>query len=143
MKAYFCFLLNKDINFNKIETESKMENPTILERQSLCFSSYKNRKLKLKLWWVGARKRKKKEFFCTVYFVRRKLFNHMCFISMYSVYWIHFQNRHTFIYQRTLLHTRFCLALKCQKPIFKIKSVSLRLHTFSEIDLRECPRVRF
>ena len=23
-----CFLLNKNINFNKIETESKMENPT-------------------------------------------------------------------------------------------------------------------
>ena len=36
---------------------------TILERQTLCFSSYKNRKLKLKLCWVGARERKKWAFF--------------------------------------------------------------------------------
>ena len=37
----------------------------ILERRTLCFSSYKNRKLKLKvkLWWVGARERKKTAFF--------------------------------------------------------------------------------
>ena len=49
-------LLNKNINFNKSETESKMENPThVLERQTLCFSSYKNRKLKVKLWRVGKR----------------------------------------------------------------------------------------
>ena len=39
------------INVNKNKTESKMENPThiVLERGTLCFSSYKNRKLKIKL----------------------------------------------------------------------------------------------
>ena len=45
-----CILLKKNINFNKNETESKMENIyTDLERQALCLSSYKNRKFKVKL----------------------------------------------------------------------------------------------
>ena len=39
-----CFLLNKNINFNTNETESKLENPhTPFERRTLCFSSYKSR----------------------------------------------------------------------------------------------------
>ena len=40
----------KKLNFNKNETKSKMENSYIfLERPTLSFSSYKNRKLKVKL----------------------------------------------------------------------------------------------
>ena len=36
-------LLNKNINFNKNETEKKMENPThSFERRTMCFSSSKN-----------------------------------------------------------------------------------------------------
>ena len=71
-----CILLNKKINFNKNETESNTENPThIIERRNLCFSSYKNRKLKVKPWWEKKSSRKKKEgIFCTVYFVRRNTF---------------------------------------------------------------------
>ena len=42
-------------------------------------------RLKVKLWRVGARERKKSGFFCNAYFVRRKLFKHFCFVSMYSV----------------------------------------------------------
>ena len=39
-----CFLLNKNINFNK------MENPThSFSEKTMCFSSYKNCKLKVKL----------------------------------------------------------------------------------------------
>ena len=36
-----------------------MENPThcILERWTLCFSSYKSCELKVKVWWVGAREK--------------------------------------------------------------------------------------
>ena len=50
-----CILLNKNKNFNKNEIKSKMENPTPSFREnskgvgSLCFSYYKNRKLKVKL----------------------------------------------------------------------------------------------
>ena len=34
----------------------------MLERRTLCFSSYKNRKLEMKLWCVGAHERKKRAF---------------------------------------------------------------------------------
>ena len=44
-----CILLDKDINFHKNETTSKMENPIVLQERTLCFSSYKDRKLKVKL----------------------------------------------------------------------------------------------
>ena len=46
-----CILLNKNINFNKNETESKIKNPahTVLKRRASCFSSCKNRTLKVKL----------------------------------------------------------------------------------------------
>ena len=47
-----------------------MENFThFLEKRTLRFSSYKNHKLKVKLWWVGARERRKRAFF-TICFVR-------------------------------------------------------------------------
>ena len=83
-----CFLLNKIINFNKNETELKMENPiTVLERWTMCFSSYKNCKLKIKLWWVEAHKRKKNKLYKNkVYFVHRTYFQHLGFISIYSVF---------------------------------------------------------
>ena len=86
-----CILLNKNTNFNKNETESKMEIPrTVLERWTLCFSSYKNHKLKLKLWWVGARKRKKRAYF--VPFILSEGSVNICVLSLCSVYWKHFQN---------------------------------------------------
>ena len=69
---------------------------TVLERRALCFSSLKHRKLKVKLWWVGARQRKK------VYFVpfinsKRNFFN-ICVLAQCIVYWIHFQNIYVYIY---------------------------------------------
>ena len=67
-------LLNKNINFNKNETESKMEIlHAVFERRTFCISPYKNDNLKVKLWWVGACKRKK-GIFGTIYFVWRKCF---------------------------------------------------------------------
>ena len=47
-----CILLSKNVSFNKSETELKMENPTHSFREcvrTLCFSSFKNRKLKVRL----------------------------------------------------------------------------------------------
>ena len=94
---------------------------TVLERRTTCFSSYKSRrKLKEKLSCVEAYERKKEGIFCTVYFVRRKFCN-ICVSSHCIVYWIKFQNIHSFTYQETLIHTLFCLFLKSSK----IFSVSL------------------
>ena len=70
-----------DINFHKTKRNRKWKIPhTVLGKWSLCFSRYKNWDLKVKLWWFGARERKKR-----VYFARRKFFQHFCSISMYSV----------------------------------------------------------
>ena len=66
-------LLNKNIDFNKNETESKMENPT---------HSFKETNHVLQLIWESqiksktvmswSSRMKKEGIFCTVYFVRRK-----------------------------------------------------------------------
>ena len=97
--------MNKNINFNKNETESKIENPT---------SSFKVtnlRKLKVKLWWVGACKRKMRAFLYRL-FCPNEIFFNICVLSQCIVYWIHFQNINTFTYQKTLLQTLSLLVFK-------------------------------
>ena len=65
-----CFLL-KNINFNKNETELKIENPTHTFRETgLVLPLIQESWIKVKQWWVGAHKRKRES---------------MSFISMYSV----------------------------------------------------------
>ena len=97
-----CILLNKNINFNEDEKESKMENlHTVLGWRTLYFSSYKNRKIKVKLWWVGARERKQRTFFVPF------ILSEGNFLTF--VYWMHFQNIHTSSCQKSLLHTLDCL----------------------------------
>ena len=51
----------------------------------MCFSSYRNRKLKVKLWRVASLQKKKEGIFCTVYFVWREFCQELCFISMYNI----------------------------------------------------------
>ena len=91
----------------------------VFERWIVYFRSYKNHKLNVKLWWVWACKRENRAvfvlFFCltfTVYYV----------LSQCIVYWIHFENIHTFMYQKVLLLIIFYLFSKLLKAI----SVSLR-----------------
>ena len=56
-----CFLIKKQVNLNKKETESKGENPIrTLRETNVCFSSYENRELKIKLRLIESRKRKRK-----------------------------------------------------------------------------------
>ena len=118
-----CILLNKSINFNKNEIESKTENSTqVSERRTLCFSSYKNRKLKVNLWWVGVCERKKLASFVPFFFTQRKFF--LTFV--FYLYWIYFQNIHTFTYQKTLLYKLFCLFLKFVKSLQCILKKYLR-----------------
>ena len=84
---------------------------TVLERRTLWFSSYKNHKLKVKLWRVGARERRNREFFVPCFFVQSKFFD-ICILSQCLVYFIHFQNIHPFTCQKTLLHTLLLLIFK-------------------------------
>ena len=96
------------------ETESKMENPThIFKETNLVIQLiYKLRiKSKTVMSW------NKKSAFFNVYFVQGKFFYYFCFFAIYSVL-----NKYTFIYQKLQLYTLFCLFLKSWKAF----RVSLR-----------------
>ena len=76
-----CILLSKNINFNK----NKME---LREMRH----GFREMNLKVQLTSESQTESKTDElelatekFFCTVYFVWRKFFKHLCFISMYSI----------------------------------------------------------
>ena len=110
---------------------------TFLERRTLCYRSYKNRKLRVKLRWVGARKRKKRIFFVPFILSEGNFFN-IYILCQYIVYWIQFQNIHTFKYQRTLLHTLFCLFLKSSKAfIIFLTWITVILKILIVINFRE------
>ena len=89
----------------------------VLERQTLCFSSFNN----CKLWCVGTRKRKKREFFVPFIFPKGSFFN-ICVLSQRIVYWTHYQNIHLFKYQRALLFTLYTLFLKSLRA-FSVSSI--------------------
>ena len=90
------------------------------------FSSDKNWKLKVKLWWVRARKRKKRAFFVPFILSEGNFFK-TCVSSQCIVHWIHSQNRHFFTYKKNyFIHFR-CLFLKSSKAF----SVSLILFKFT------------
>ena len=79
-------LLNKNTNFNKNKTESNKENPTHNFREAKSF---------LQLIWSSWKK--KRAFFYRLFWPKRlfKIF----VLSQCIVYWILFQNRHTFTHQ--------------------------------------------
>ena len=105
-------LLNRNINFKKIETESKWKIPhTVLGIWTMCFSSYKNCKLKVKLWWIRALKRKKSSFFIRFILSEGKFFN-IYVLSPCIVYWRKFQDIYTFTYKKKILHTLLLLVFK-------------------------------
>ena len=111
-----CILLNKSINLSKNKTECKWKTPhTVLERRTLCFSSYKNRKLKVKIWWVEGPERTKRAFFVPFTLSEENFLN--IFLSQCIVYWIHFQYIHTSTYQKTLVHRLLLLVFKIVKSL--------------------------
>ena len=70
-----CILLNKNVNFNKNETESKMENPTHSFRETnLAFQLIQESQIKRKSVMSWSSQKKKGGIFCIVYFVRRIFF---------------------------------------------------------------------
>ena len=69
----------------------------------MCFSWYKNHKLKVKLRWVEARERKK-GIFCTVYFVRRKLVFYLNVLNTLSEYtYLYISKKNYFIHFYSLI----------------------------------------
>ena len=77
-----CFLLNKNITLNKRRQNRNWKIcVTLLGRWTMCFSSYKNYELKLKLWWVGARERKKSASFVTFILSKRNLLTFVFYVN--------------------------------------------------------------
>ena len=69
---------------------------------------HENYELKVKLWWGGARERKKSAFFVTFILSEGNFFN-VWVLSQCLAYWINFENLHAFTYLKTLLHTLLLL----------------------------------
>ena len=64
----FCWTKIKTLIKTKRNRKWKIPH-TVLERRALCFNSCKNRKLIVKLWWVRARKRKKRAFLYRLFWI--------------------------------------------------------------------------
>ena len=76
VKDSMLFVEQKYKNLIKTRQNRKWKIPhTVLERWTMRFSSYKNYKWKMKLLWVGARKRKKSVFFVTFISFGRHFFS--------------------------------------------------------------------
>ena len=120
-----CFLLNKNINFNKNETGLKMENPiTVLERWTMCFSLYKNCKLKIKLMSWSSQKKKRINFTKIKFILSIGHIFNIWVLFQFIVYLINFQNIYIYILQHMKEHYSIhfcCLFLKSLKAF----SVSL------------------
>ena len=113
-----CILLNKNIKSNKNKQELKMENPhTVLERLTLCFSWYKNRQLKKNCDEMELAKEKRGHFLYCLFCPKEIFFEFVSTLFVCKVYWIHFQNIHTFTYQKTLLHTLLLLVFKIAESL--------------------------
>ena len=101
-----------------MERNGKWKIPrTILGRRGLCFSSYKNHKLKEK----KLKLKEKRDIFCTVHFAQREFFQDLCFISMCSVSYTLSEYRYFYMSKKHYFVHFCCLFLKSLKAF----SVSL------------------
>ena len=105
------------------------ESDTHFQRDEPCASCHIRIANQKKLQ-VGARKRNKRAFFCTVYFVRRNFFN-ICFITVYIVLHYAFKIQ-IFLLKKKHYFIHFCsLFLKSSKVLsLSLNSVSLKSVSF-------------
>ena len=104
-------LLNKNINFDKNKTKSKMENATHSFRQTnlvLQLIDELQVESKTVISWSTP---KKGTFFVLIKSAGK--FHNICALSQYIMYLI---NISIFTYQKALLHTPFWLLLSCRNP---------------------------
>ena len=138
MCGFFIILIAKELQYFKVkefmhfvkqETLKAKLNPkwkiphTVLERRTLCFSSYKNRKLKVKLWWAGARKRKKRAFSVLFFFSEWNFFN-IYVLSQCIVHWRDFSEYTYFYITKNITSYTFLLVFKI------VESLQCVLNTF-------------
>ena len=117
----FCWTKTQALIKTKQNQKRKIPH-AVLERRTLCFNAYRNRKLKVKLWWIGVRERKKRAFFLPFILSEGNFINN-CVLSQCIVYWIHFQNNHTFTYQKEIKSYRFLLVFRIAESLQCILNV--------------------
>ena len=101
-----CILLNKNINLNKNEAESKMENPTHSFREtSLVLQLIRESQIKSKSVMSWSLRKKKGGHFLYHLLCPNEFVLNICVLFLSIVYWISFHNICTFTYQKTVLHT--------------------------------------
>ena len=96
------------------------------------FSSCNSCVLKVKLWWVGARERKKSAYF-VIFILSKWNFFDVSSLSQCVVYWINFQNIYTLAYQKTLLHTLLMIVFKIVKSFQCILKRSIFVAVFKHL----------
>ena len=128
-----CILINKNINFNKNEAKSKMGKSTqSCTEKIILLQLIQESQIKCKTVMSWISRKKKRAIFVTLILSEGNVFN-ICVLSQCTGYWTHFQNMHTFTYQKTLLHylRHFLFFLfKIQKQpleVFCKKTCSLKL----------------
>ena len=112
---YFYFAMNYAILKTRWDRKWEILH-TVLKGWTLhLFSSYKDCKLKVKLWWVWAHKINKSGIFVTFVLSERNLLS--CVLSQCIANWINFKSIYTFTYQKTTL---LLLVFKIDKPLKSI-----------------------
>ena len=124
--------------FKRIKTKSNWKCKIVhivSERWTLCFSTYKNRKLKVKLWWFGARKRKKGHILyyllCPKEFFRHFLFylNVCCIEYTFRIYiLLHIKKRylkHIFLVLKIVKSPQCILKVKIDILVVNVNVVQL------------------
>ena len=76
----------------------------------------------------------KRRHFLYRLFCQKEIFFKICVLSQCIVYWTHFQNTHTFAYQKALLQTSFCLFLKSSKAFSVSLILDIWLFDFVAVD---------
>ena len=101
----FCYF-NSERNYDVLNWKS----PWVLLKKNINFNNNSFRHMKLVLQLIS-HERKQIAFFVPFILSEGNVFN-ICVLSQCIVYWIHFQNIHTFTYQNALLHTLLLLVFR-------------------------------
>ena len=98
----------------------KKENPTQSFREmNLVLSSYKNCKVKVKLWWIVARERNKRVFFVPFILSEGSFFN-ICGLSQCVVHWLQLQKNSYFYLSKNITPYTFLLNFKTVESLQSI-----------------------
>ena len=97
MWLFYYFSFEKNYDILKSKSPCTLLNKTLIKtkrnRKWKIPHSFRERNLVLCRW---SSRKKKRGHFCTVYFVRKNFFKHLCFISIYSV--LNTLSKYTYFY---------------------------------------------